>query len=277
MQESTPKKDILSLKLFQEIYDDDIIFLDGEKDPLEVGKGPVTKLFQGIKNHDKPPPSYAESIKDAKSANLSNTTTYCYSSKQSTIKTYPKEEQQKISENGKRSFYQGIDMSKMITESEFDGSIKEPPTQIPKKDLILSDIFRPDKIKKNSPEYLLSNFNDDVNEWKGVVLGNLIQVRKIVVNVESLGTLLKAIADKTLRNISSVEFYGCEINKSCYEKICSRSGKRVEFIFHDCVFDDSLQETIEKRKGNAIIIRDGIRYKSQVKSIVKGLKESIIK
>lgn len=281
MEETAPKRDVLALKFLKEMIEDDIVFVDGEKEPLACGKGPITKLFQGIKNLNEVP-SYTASKTTTTTTTKASTTssTYPYSSSypfssstKPIIKEYSKDDQERIaSTNNELAYYQGIYIPKENTEKNLNDLSKEPPKQVFKKEQQMgpSSVRIPvaavTEEKKKTAESLLSNYNSDLDEWKGVVLGNTVQVRNIVVNGGSLGTLLSAISDKTLKRIENIEFYGCDINKDCYDKISTFANKRKRFTFilSDCLFDASLEKVIISRKERNIIVESNARYKINI-------------
>ena len=273
IQETAPKRDVLALKLLKEMLDDDIVFVDGEKEPLALGKGPITKLFQGLKNSNDVPSYAASQTTTARKSPTSTTrSSYPYSSSLSTRPTvieYSNDEQQHItSPNNEVTYYQGICLPKESLEKEQNSPSKEPPKQVFKKEQPQgTSRTRPAAVEeRKTVEDLLKNYNSDTNEWNGVVLGNVIQARRIAVNGDSLGTLLYAINDKTLKGISEIVFYGCELNKDCYDKISAfaNRNKRVTFVLSDCSFDASLEKVIEGRKERNITIEDNIRYKINI-------------
>lgn len=261
MQEKTPPRDILALKLFEEMLDDDIFFVDGEKDPLACGKGPITELFQGIKNLNKTQPSYI-TPKEVPSSSIPPLS--CgQTSRITTTKVYSGKEQQQEQSVKPGTFYQGIYLPGDDAEKDFG---KEPPKQVAKKGEPIPSAAKPLSCEKKRPEQLLECYNADENEWKGVVMGNVIQVRKIVVNAESLRTLFSAIADKTLKNITNITFYSCEINSGCYERISSfaKSKKGITLEFENCLFDLSLKKRIEGRIEKNIIVSESVSYKVEI-------------
>lgn len=258
MQEKTPPRDILALKLFEEMLDDDIFFVDGEKDPLACGKGPITELFQGIKNLNKTQPSYM-TPKEVPSSSSIPPPSGGHTSRTTTTKVYSGKEQQQEQTVKSGAFYQGIYLPEEDKEKDFG---KEPPKQVAKKGDPIPSATKPLSCEKKRPEQLLECYNTDENEWKGVTMGNMIQVRAITVNAESLRTLLSAIADKTLKNITNITFYLCEINSGCYETISSFAGRKkgMTFEFEDCTFDISLKKRIEGRKEKNIIVSENVNY-----------------
>ena len=255
MEEVTPKRDVLAMKLFRSIFEDDILFIDGEKEPLACGKGPLTKLFQGVKKLGEPP------------ARTGQSSSAQYSARPRTV-TYSDAQQRQQSNalsTPNYGHYQGIYLPKGSTKEELEELIKEPPSQIARKEPTLNVMSeKTNATGVKTPGSLLANPTSEAGDWKRVCMGNVIQARKAVVSQQALDTLLSSIADKTLKGVSEIEFISCEINAACYEKVSSfaKAHKNKNIIFTDCLFDPSSRKDIESRsRGKNVKVSENVRYK----------------